>query len=733
MWRPYSRLNVPARCGAKIIMIRGKRMGWSTRAAAAGMLACVIAPLAIGQEAPAPVVEGIRKFEPAYFAQFSPVTAQDMVRQLPGFFIDNGDSVRGFGATAGNVLIDGQRPTSKTAVSDELARIPARDIERIELIRASAAGNIDVRGYTELANVVLKPSQQVKESTTYTGQAVLNANKAGWLAGATRNWKASDFTARFNARVLRATPRAELDIETTNPSGAPISSRDEFNAQVLDELLLNGSISWSPTARDTVGITGRAMGRAFSRKFGSFNYDATGALTGLQTDDYVEKDIGHFDLGGDWEHKFSPESSLKLVAVNQLITWRPKELFESFNPAGMQIGATRLNNNLKRGEHVLRGVWTQKLGADLTVETGLEGAYNYRDQVRSILDSVNGGPFTTRALPITSTKVEEDRYEAFINSTWRANPQLTLEAGFNYEISTIRQTGDAQQERDFEYPKPHVVGTWTPTKEDQLRLSFERSVAQLDFGQFASNVQLTQGQLNIGNPNLEPEQIWATALQWKRSIGQRGSVAVTVNYNQIDDSQDLIPIRPAPNSAACQSNFNGPGCVFTASGNIGEAEMWGLKLEATLPLDDIGVKGGQLKFNGNWGDSRVTDPITGEQRRVDDAGTYDWNIDFRQDLPELKLAWGGDYSAAGEYPYFRLDEEQTFSYGPGDLDLFVETTYFDGVTVRLAGDNLGVQEQRLDRRFFTPNRFPGGVFSSREYQRLTNVSPTYTLTVSGSF
>lgn len=353
--------------------------------------------------------------------------------------------------------------------------------------------------------------------------------------------------------------------------------------------------------------------------------------------------------------------------------------------------------------------------------------------MRSILDSVNGGAFTPRNLPITSTKVEEDRYEAFVNSTWRANPQLTLEAGFNYEISTIKQTGDAQQERDFEYPKPHVVGTWTPTKEDQLRLSFERTVAQLDFGEFASNVQLTQGQLTVGNPNLEPEQLWSTALQWKRSIGQRGSVALTLTYDQIDDSQDLIPIRPAPNSAACQSNFNGPGCVFTAAGNIGEAEMWGARVEATLPLDDIGVKGAQLKFNGGWGGSRVNDPITGEERRVDNSGSYDWNLDFRQDLPELKLAWGGDYSASGDYPYYRLDEVQTFTYGPGDLDLFIETTYFDDLTVKLAADNLGVQETRLDRRFFSPNRFPGGAFSSRELQRLNNVTPTYTLAVSGSF
>ena len=63
----------------------------------------VLAPAAAGQEATHVAgnaeAEGVRIFDPAYFSKFSPVTAYDMVRQLPGFFIDNGASLRGFGKT----------------------------------------------------------------------------------------------------------------------------------------------------------------------------------------------------------------------------------------------------------------------------------------------------------------------------------------------------------------------------------------------------------------------------------------------------------------------------------------------------------------------------------------------------------------------------------------------------------------------------------------------------------
>ncbi|HEV7691261.1 MAG TPA: TonB-dependent receptor [Hyphomonadaceae bacterium] len=711
--------------------------GAAARVAAAGLGVLTLAQVAMGQAPPAQPAAaqtGVRTFDPPYFSRFNPVTALDMVRQLPGFFIDNGDALRGFGATAGNVLIDGERPSSKTSISDELSRIPARDIARIDLIGAAAAGDIDVRGYTELANVVMKPAAQVQVSTTYSALLGLNGQRLGGQAGASRNWKAPDFNLRLNGRLSKTTSRVEADITNSNAAGTLTGTRNEFSESNLDEILLNNSLTWTPTARDTIGLTGRVMGRGYTRGFHALSYNPAGALSAYQSDDYTEKDILYLDLGGDWEHKFSPESSLKLVTVNSFVGWRPQEFFEGFDPSGVIQGATRFNTDNTRGEHILRGVWTQRFGANNTLELGLEGAYNYRDTVRAISDSVLGGPFTPRILPITTTRVEEDRYEAFINNTWRASPQLTLEAGFNYEVSTITQSGDASQERDFEYPKPHIVGTWTPTKADQVRLSVERSVAQLDFGEFASNVSLTQGnQLTIGNPNLEPEQYWSTQLVWKHAIGQRGSVSLTLGYDAISDVQDLIPIRPDPNSAACQTNFNGRGCVFTAAGNIGDGENWGARIEAQLPLDSIGVKGGQLKFVGGLGDNSVTDPITGQKRWLDTYSSYDWNIDFRQDLPELKLAWGGDYGDLGKVRFFRLDEEQTYSYGPGDLDLFVETTYFDGVTVRLSADNLGLQTQRIDRRFYDPNRLPGGVYARREFWVSDAFAPTYALTISGSF
>ena len=104
---------------------------------------------ATGQTAPVPAAalvaqDGVQTFDLGFFKQYNPVTAADMVSRVPGFEIDDGEVLRGFGATAGNVLVNGERPSSKVLVTEQLKRIPADAVAKIELISGSAS-NVDVR------------------------------------------------------------------------------------------------------------------------------------------------------------------------------------------------------------------------------------------------------------------------------------------------------------------------------------------------------------------------------------------------------------------------------------------------------------------------------------------------------------------------------------------------------------------------------------------------------------
>jgi hypothetical protein len=710
------------------------------RAAALAVSALALAGVAQAQQAPqqpqstdAPSA-GVQVFQPDFFARFNPVTAEDMVRQLPGFNIDEGEDLRGFGATAGNVLIDGRRPATKTEISKELGRIAARDVLRIDLIGAAAAGEIVVRGYTELANVVLKPATAMQVSTTWAATTrAYEQGRQGVQIGATRSWKTDDFGFRLNLQGTSLGEREEVASVTSNAGGTPMLRQSEFYQQTFGEILITGAGNWTPTARDTLNLNFRVMPRVSSINAAADVDLASGTPFGYIAFDYEEKDIWYVDLGGDWEHKVSAQNAVKLTSVNRTVNWRPQQSLTQvpLAPPIPQVGIERHDNSdNKAGEHVIRGVWTLKPNTQHTVELGLEGAYNYREVDRTSEQGFIGGPFAPIAVPVASTKVEEERIEASITDVWRISQQLTLESGINYEASTISQSGDAVNERDFTYARPRVVATWTPTAQDQFRFSVVRDVSQLDFGDFATGLDSISTTANVGNPDLEPEQTWKFSAQWKRPIGQRGSISLTGFYDDIEDVQDFISPTFAP--------------TRTAVGNIGDGERWGGRIEATLPLDGIGIANGLIRINAGAQESSVNDPLTGVEREISNEPEYDWAVDFRQDVPAMKFAWGGKVAnALAQLPgaaiapppntQNRIDRIEITEQRDVALDMFIETTRFlGGALVRLTAANLLDAEKEVERRLFTPSRVPPGVFSGTEL-RNSSYGRTLTLTIAGAF
>ena len=91
----------------------------------------------------------------SFFDRYQPSTALEIVRQIPGFILNDGDRQRGFGGSVGNVLINDRRPSAKQdPPSQILSRIPANQVAQIEVIRGQVR-NIDLQGHSIVANVIL--------------------------------------------------------------------------------------------------------------------------------------------------------------------------------------------------------------------------------------------------------------------------------------------------------------------------------------------------------------------------------------------------------------------------------------------------------------------------------------------------------------------------------------------------------------------------------------------------
>ena len=176
-----------------------------------------------------------------------------------------------------------------------------------------------------------------------------------------------------------------------------------------------------------------------------------------------------------------------------------------------------------------------------------------------------------------------------------------------------------------------------------MRLRVEKKVGQLDFGNFISSTNFAQNQINAGNPDLRPDQRWQYEAAIERRFWGKGSVVVTLTHETLDDVVDLVPIV-------------GPGFAFDAPGNIGSGTGDTLDIQGTFPLDKLGWKGATITTMTTWRNSEVTDPVTGQTRRISSQRPKSIGLSFQQDLPQWKTNLGINYDQVWTEVSYRLAE-----------------------------------------------------------------------------
>lgn len=147
----------------------------------------------------------VASYPSAWFARFRPQTALDMVRQLPGFRLENNTTTRGYGNALGNLLINDRRPAAKQDQPlDILARIPAELVERIELIRGPVR-DIDMQGQSSLVNIILH--EDVPVSIQWDGYLRQTFNHGKLTpkisVSLSHNWRGIDYNTGLGFRRSR--------------------------------------------------------------------------------------------------------------------------------------------------------------------------------------------------------------------------------------------------------------------------------------------------------------------------------------------------------------------------------------------------------------------------------------------------------------------------------------------------------------------------------------------------
>ena len=570
-------------------------------------------------------------YQSSYFADQRPNTAYDMISRLPGFVFDDGDTARGFAGTAGNVLIDGQRPTSKTDdLQSILTRLPASDVDHIEVIRGGEQG-IDMQGKTVVANVIRKKG----DST----QVVVQADDNLWLGD------------------HHSVPSAS--VQFTQHSGDSTYEGSLARLGNYDDSVGKGSYTLTYPATDTVdhgeahdtgrGAGAQATGAATVPLFGgqfkanmslqNAPFFSSESLILPPNDQFIRDKSGdsNAELGLHWIGNIGT-AQLETLVLQRLE--HDTDVNTSDQPGLDQLFLSHDNT----GETIARATLTYPIGTNLTLEGGGEGAFNFLDGKSTFYQNAVLVP-----LPSANAYVDEKRGEVFAQGTWKFLPDWTLEAGARFEYSIIAETGDANQSRSFFYPKPRLVLTWNADKDTQLRARYERVLGQLDFGNFVASSNLSASGVNAGNPNLEPDQHDQYELSVERHFWDKGALVVTAMHEEIKDVVDYIPIYS-------------PTGDYDAPGNIGSGRNNQIDAELTLPLDKIGLTNGLLKATDIFRKTEVRDPVTGMERSISDYPQYrpqDLEYTLTQDINSLKSTWGLFYYNCWSEDYYRLEQTRS--------------------------------------------------------------------------
>jgi hypothetical protein len=645
------------------------------------------------------VSQQVVSYTAEFFTRYQPNTALDMVRQLPGFQLDDGDGTRGFASSVGNLLINGRRPSAKQDLpSATLARIPANQVERIELIRGQAQG-IDLQGQAVLANVYLRTDIPA----TYRWELWALHNKAapfksGGSISMSDRWGGIDFNTG-------------IDMERDTSGWQGTESRYDGNRMLLET---------GPTNSTEKGFRLNSLSLNASSWFGDnfvqlnsrltvnkSTYERPSSSVSLLQDNrmrdvFVEttnKNL-EYELGGDVERSISDNLMGKLILLYIDRDQNSASVQENIDSLQGRTLFRLADTDTFRKEQITRLEFDWAGFMDHAVQFNVERAYNVLDRGLIQTDDRGAGP-TLVDVPGANSRVEEVRWDLLLQDTWSLG-NFNLDIGTGAEASTLSQTGDAELERNFFFLKPFAVLGYSAGQDKQTRLRVARDVSQLVLGDFVSAIVLEDDEVARGNPNIRPETTWIAEISYEQRFGRQSLIKLTGFHHWISDVLDLLPLT---------SRIEVPG-------NIGDGRRWGLRLESSFPLEWLGLQGAKIDIRTLLQDSSVTDPVTGLKRRLsgDGGGTgyrvletlnknieYHVRVDYRQDFEQARVAWGWTVADRGDRPLFRVNELDVYNEGAA-VNIFVETTRWFGLKIRVLAENVLSYRQNRERIQFAGER-----------------------------
>lgn len=672
----------------------------------------------------------------AFFAQFTPLTVNDMLDRVPGIDLilnsggGNADGDRGLGASA-NILIDGKRMAGKTnEARAQLDRISADQVQAIQIVRGTSA-ELDVQNTGQLVNIVLLEAESRSSLSTEIGARHYEDGTVEPSASLAWSGQTGNLTFLLSGSIDPAYQHSYSLEQSVNGDFSPreIIAFDRYQEQ--SDYSLNSNLTWSLANGDRLALNAlynkNDPPSTLFRTLTNLNGGSSSTRYERET---IPASADDWEVGGDYEHAFDNGDRVKaLFIVNDEKTASTRERYLSDSLGGNETKDLFLDVKSQYRERIARASYVMNLGESHGLELGAEAAQTIQNSSLR-LGVLTPGPGSAEFGGLTpvnfgnaNSEVEELRLEPFAIHNWQINERLSLESSLVGEYSEIEQIGDVNVQRDFSFIKPKFDLRFDLSNSLQLRATLEKFVSQLSFADFSrsSNEEDDEENTKAGNPTLEPEESirLELGLDW-RLPNDGGAINTRYFHYRWDNKIGAIDIST-------------DDMLDSTNGNIGRADAYGVQINSSLRLGMLGLENALLTGSITVQDSDIeVDPFTNRDAHFFPYDRGGYRLGFRQDFPASNINWGVNFNERIDGNRIRHDIDNEFELAvPSNLTAFIEIIAWFDLTYRLEGRNIKDAGRCYNRFRFAGDRRTAPLSEVENICQTTG--PEYALTIRGNF
>ena len=599
-------------------------------------------------------------YQAEFFDQYQPFSVNDMLARIPGINLarGGGDSRRGLGAGGNQVLINGRRVAGKGNEGNaQLSRIPATEVEYIEIIRGTS-GDLDVRGGNQIINVVL---QQAQSSQSYAYEVNADYYHDG------KYQPGAKLSVTGQNRKLNYFLSAELEPRWEYRDG--FESAFDVNGVLSNTVNRDeGRDAWPATLQANLGYEFSSQDTANinlqwnDNDYNSYadriltDFSVTPAARTLERDT-IPIEQSSWEVGGDYMHVFGNGNRWKTLFIfndadNNSVRSR-------YQVDGALLERDLFLSNVERTrERIVRSSYIANFSQAHSVEAGIERAQTTLDTSLQLgLEGIPsaGDRFGGLAAVTDSTgTVEELRSEYFAIHNWELNDRMSLETTMLFEDSTISQSGTSDRSRSFTFFRPRFDYRFDLTTAVQFRATIEKDVLQLSFRDFTAGVDAGDDEQNAfeGNADLRQQQLWRYEANFEYRLPQdAGVINSNFFYEDLKDVIDNVDVSTATE-------------VLSARGNVGTGERYGARLDGSLRLSFIHQPQILVTAALNLEESTLIDPFLRiDRERSMRGGGSSYSFGFRHDIPSFRnMNYGINYRREfyNEFKVYDIDKTEQY-------------------------------------------------------------------------